>query len=129
MPNQMGLVRRPSSLWVDRGPTPAADFDETGLTIDAAVHDLDLSAIIPAGATWVLLSVMVQLLTGTGVATEFGKGGLPLGMNYCYGFADLTRDWFQSDFWLQLSPGRSVRYYVDTDGTILAELVVRGWII
>lgn len=43
---------------VDRGDPPAADF--TSLTTDGAVHDLDLSGIVPIGTKAVELRVTVN---------------------------------------------------------------------
>jgi hypothetical protein len=52
--NQFGLA---GSSFVDRGDPGAADFDQGDLTTDGTWNDLDLSSIVPAGATEVLLYV------------------------------------------------------------------------
>lgn len=43
--------------YVDRSGIAAEDFDQGDLTMDNAWHDLDLSAVVPAGATVVYLRV------------------------------------------------------------------------
>lgn len=45
--------------FVDRGDPSSADFDETDLTVAGSWTDLDLSGIIPAGTTAVVLKVGV----------------------------------------------------------------------
>lgn len=47
-------------IFVDRGDPAAVDFAVGDLTKDGAWHDLDLSGIIPAGASGVLLRVLIS---------------------------------------------------------------------
>ena len=44
----------------DRGDPAAWDLTEATMTMDDAWHDLDLSAIVPADAAWVLLRVLIS---------------------------------------------------------------------
>lgn len=46
--------------YIDRGDPAAFDFEQGVLTADAAWHDLDLSAIVPAGATAVSLRTLIR---------------------------------------------------------------------
>lgn len=46
--------------FVDRGDPAAADFDETDLTLDGNWHELDLSSIVPADASLVLLRGIME---------------------------------------------------------------------
>jgi hypothetical protein len=61
------------AVFVDRGDPAAADFDEGDLTINGSWHDLDLSAIIDAGATLVLLRVAI--ITGAADKLQFRENG------------------------------------------------------
>lgn len=59
--------------FVDRGDPAASDYDETDLTADDAWHDLDLSGIVDAGATAVLLRVRLQARTKSLLFRENGN--------------------------------------------------------
>lgn len=48
------------SVFVDRGDPSAADYNAASLTKNGSWHDLDLSSVVPAGATSVLLRVTVN---------------------------------------------------------------------
>ena len=63
------------STWTDRGDISAADFAGGDLTIDNAWHDLDLSSIVPAGATRVLLRLYVDPGTALYRVVAFRKNG------------------------------------------------------
>lgn len=59
--------------FVDRGDPSVVDFDEGDLTTDGAWHDLDLSSIVPSGATAVALRVV--LTDDAGQYIQFRKNG------------------------------------------------------
>lgn len=61
-------------LFHDRGDPSSVDFAIGVLTVDAAFHDLDLSAIVPDGTTAVLLNVQVTSSAAGGVM-DFRKKG------------------------------------------------------
>ena len=44
---------------IDRGDPVAVDYNQAGLALDGAWHDLDLSAIVPADASWIYLRCTV----------------------------------------------------------------------
>lgn len=50
----------PRGLYVDRGDPGASDFTTATLTTDGLFHDLDLSAIVPKGATAVSIFAYVR---------------------------------------------------------------------
>lgn len=49
----------PKRCFIDRGDPAAASFSLVNFTTDGAWHDLDLSAIVPAGAKGVAMSVIL----------------------------------------------------------------------
>ena len=62
--------------WVDRGDPSAADFRIGDLTADGAYHDMDLSSIVPAGATQVRLGIFLSNSQGAGQwKVRFRKNG------------------------------------------------------
>jgi len=55
-----GSINSGGMTIVDRGDPSSPDFTVGNFTLDAAWHDLDLSAIVPAGAMGVLISVVTD---------------------------------------------------------------------
>lgn len=53
------------TVFTDRGDPASVDWDETDLTADGNWHDLNLSSVIPAGATAVLLRVRLEATVKT----------------------------------------------------------------
>lgn len=76
MPNEMDTSPPDSTLLVDRGALASADFSHADLTLDGNPHSLDLSAIVPQGATWVHLRVEVTPATIPGgiVFFKYSRG-------------------------------------------------------
>lgn len=60
----MFFKRNRGDKFYDRGDPAAADFAHTDLTIDNDWHSLDLSSIIPAGVSLVLLRVVLNCSDG-----------------------------------------------------------------
>lgn len=58
----------------DRGDPAAVDITQATMTLNNAWQDLDLSAIVPADAAWVLLRVQIQDAT-PGLTLHFRKDG------------------------------------------------------
>jgi len=59
---------------IDRGDPIASDFTQADMTLDNAWHDLDLSAIVPADAIWVMFIVELRHNVGDGFL-QFRKNG------------------------------------------------------
>jgi hypothetical protein len=127
MGHTLGLFRRPSSLIIDRGPTPAPDKTYSDFTHDGTPYSIDLSGIVPVGAKWVMIQCVCLCPTIPGAITFFMNsrgqdytdfsaggpgGGIPLCLN------GKTR----------IDPDRQLGYMSELppDTTIL--FVVQGWI-
>ena len=74
----------PAVNFVDRGNTAAVDFDAGDLTDDGTFNELDLSSIVPAGATWVLLRCQINHSV-VNFGLFFRKGGATTGAGECAG--------------------------------------------
>jgi len=62
--------------YTSRGDPNGPDFDKNDLVYDNAYHDLDLSAIVSAGASQVTLFVkLAYSVTGGTINVYFGKNG------------------------------------------------------
>lgn len=128
MPNS-AILRPKASLWVDRGVTLAADFDETDLTADGGVHTLDLSDIVPPKANMVLLKVNFALVLATFVASIWAQHGT-WGTFNDFAFGLVTpQPTDERDGLIQIGSDGLIDYLVATDNTFTALLTVRGWII
>ena len=71
---KLGTVMKLAPHWVKRGDPSDYDFDETDLTHDNNWYDLDLSSIVPSGATWVKLRVYI-IGVGTSKEIDFRENG------------------------------------------------------
>ncbi len=117
-----GLV----SMYVDRGDPAAYDFAIGDLTIDGAWHDLDLSALVAAGAKAVLL---IGHLQGAAIdwKINFRKKGNTNEINHSDMEtirANVTRH--RSSI-VALDVNRVIQYNADNQAWAALELGVRGW--
>lgn len=112
---------------VNRGDPGAADFNAAALTQDNAWHDLNLSAIVASGATWVLIAIALStglatyriLFRKKGNVNEFAIGATAI--PDADGFA-----WGQA--WVPLDASGFCQYKVTTAMTVV-NLTVMGWVV
>ncbi|HUS81521.1 MAG TPA: hypothetical protein VM283_09660, partial [Armatimonadota bacterium] len=70
-----GAAGAAGAAFYDRGDPAAADWANSDLAWDTAWHDLDLSGIVPAGCTAVLLRIEYVISGGTALALWFRREG------------------------------------------------------
>jgi len=117
-----GLIQ----MFVDRGDPTAYDYAKEDLTIDGAWHDLNLSALVPAGAKAVLL---IGHLEGAAVdwKINFRKKGNTNEVNHCDMEtirAGVTRH--RSSI-VALDANRVIQYNADNQAWTALDLAIRGW--
>jgi len=117
-----GLVQ----MFVYRGDPAAYDFVKTDLTTDGAWNELDLSAIVPAGAAAVMLSAHLE---GAAVdwTIDFKKNGQANDINH--GGMQTIRanvERHRSTI-VAVDADRKVQYKADDETWTTLSLVVRGW--
>lgn len=114
--------------YVGRGDLAAADKGTADFIKDAAFHTLDLTAIIPAGATAVFISL--SLLT-TGTVGEFALR--PAGFTGAYGelwtFTVFAGGGLFTPQILELPASRLLEYRAAAITWATIDLIVRGWLI
>lgn len=113
--------------WQDRGDPSGYDFQiGSGLTADGNYHDLDLSSIVPAGATMVLLRAVV-VATNTDRDLLFRKNG----NTNSYNVAQLKTYAANNvqDFIVACDTNRVVEYLISGSGITGVAIVVRGWLL
>lgn len=112
--------------YVDRGDTFPEDFSTVDLVTDGAFHELDLSAIVPAGAVLVLIHCG---FSGTSAPANaaFRKPGYITGWNVAAVtllVAGLAR---RPDVIVPLSPDRKIEYKFAGPGWTAQDMTIRGW--
>jgi len=117
-----GLVQ----MFVDRGDPAAVDKVKTDLTTDAAWHDLDLSAIVPAGAAAVLLKTRLQS-ADPGDAIRYRKKGNTNEINAC-GCEALRANVLRTRLGISaIDANRVIQYNADNIAWTQLDIVIRGW--
>lgn len=113
-------------MYVDRGDPAAYDYAKEDLTLDGAWHDLDLSAIVPAGAKAVLLIGHVQ---GNAVDWEiiFRKNSQTNEINHG-GMETLRANIERCRIMIvACDANRVIEYKADNQAWDNLDLAVRGW--
>lgn len=114
-----------SGYFVDRGDPAVSDWDQDDLTMNNAWHDLDLSAIVPAGAIAVLL--LVAFLDDTlNSYLEFRKKGNSNAMNVGVVTATVINVSHQEDILVACDSNRVIEYHA-TEDLLSVYITVRGW--
>ena len=113
-------------FYVYRGDPFLWDFTGATFTKDAAWHVLDLSGIVPAGATAVHFR-FAAVSTIVAPAIYFRRGGQTNVLNMdnfkCY----VTGVGTDRSCIVALDTNRHIEYFVAAAGAIVIGLVVRGW--
>lgn len=121
-----GLVGR--SLLVDRGNLTAWDFVLSAATLDGASHDLDLSSIIPAGATFVLLILAVRpILVGNYFYIK--NKGFANSVNALYIYGQVANVYIGAMAIISLPADRVLEYLAQASSFDAAIIAVSGWFI
>jgi len=135
MVDDRGLITLPWLMYfqqaelsfTDRGDPTAADLTQATLTKDSAWHDWDLSAIVPAGATAVLIRVLAVNTAAIGTLM-FRKNGNANAINVARVDTQTTSGFVTADIVVPCDSGRMIEYYVGNVGTWAAiSLTVAGW--
>ena len=110
----------------DRGDPAAYDVTEATMTMDNAWHDLDLSAIVPADAAWILLRVSIS---DPNVARDlyFRKDGNVNGITSVGSVVQVTNIAVESEVLVACSAARVVEYKASA-AIASIDIAVLGWI-
>ena len=112
----------------DRGDAAAADFTEATLTADNAFHDLDLSAIIPAGTPAVLLAVEYTS-TSASQSIVFRKKGNTHAINEGELTTQVATKKVAADILVACDANRKIQYLItDPVPPTAINITVRGWL-
>lgn len=113
-------------VYVDRGDYQTYDFKTTDFTQDTAWHELDLSAIVPAGASAVKFHLKTR---NTTVATfmRFRKHGHTGDEYRCTNRTQVSNIAFGFYLVVGVDSDRKIDYYVKTPNFTAIHITVQGW--
>lgn len=112
--------------FVDRGDPAAVDFDNVSLTADGTWRDLDLSAIVPAGAKAVLLAIDINDTLIARVA-RFRRAGNVNTKNVSEINMQVSGIEITADLVCPVSAARHIEYNLTFAAWIKTDLTVKGW--
>lgn len=110
----------------DRGDPAAWDWRLVNLTEDGAWHDLDLSAIVPAGAKAVLLRVRYSADAITHNA-KFRKNGNANVYNMGILYASVANIFMMQDIVCACDSNRVIEYLLTSPNTTACDICIKGW--
>jgi hypothetical protein len=113
--------------FIERRGGPAYDWDETTLTIDTAIHALDLSSIVPSNAVWVKFHAVVTAGTASKaliLQNQVATGALRIQ----YGMNNGADGKLNHEVFLKPSSPQTAAYLIQVGITALT-LKVLGWMI
>ena len=113
------------SEFINRGDPSAADYSQATLTIDSAYHDLDLSSIVTAGATSILLQVGFRD-GSVGHDAIFRMNDNSNAINISHLTNQVADTWIYSDIIVPCDASRVIEYNLQT-GMDFINVTVKGW--
>jgi len=112
--------------YVHRGDPANVDFNIGVLTANSLFHDLDLSAIIPADAKLVVLSVLVTENAGVHLFA-FRKKGLVNTKNMNTNYSQFANFPYACNPLVVPDWNGIIEYYIQTGVWATFDITVRGW--
>ena len=113
---------------VGRGPAAGPDWAVGDLDPDGAEHDLDCSAIVPAGAKWILLFVTLQCTTDPGAFAAWKKSDGALGIGDATQ-AGQTSDLAAGTLFVPCDTDRVLSYFATAGTYPMLSVSITGWIL
>jgi len=115
--------------FVPRNSDAAAyDFTLANFTIDTAWHDLDLSAIVPAGAIAVLVQWGVRNSTNADIAVALRRNGMTNTIEIVYGRSIAVNVISPYNLMVPCDANRVIEYRITNVGTWdYLSMIVTGW--
>lgn len=115
-----------TTSYVDRGDPAAADYTNATLTVDGNWHELDLSAIVPAGAKAIGISAFLE----TDVIERFARfrrHGNFNSVNTAAFATQVANLNMAGDLVVNIDSDRKIDYLIDASGFVSFAMAVKGW--
>lgn len=121
------MITDSSNLIVERDPPGGPDFTEADLTCDGAAHDLDLSGIIPEGATWAwMAATAIDDAVGSLVGLQ-AKGATGASQAMAV-ITQVIGNQIAGEAWIKLDDNRYIEYLCSAVVFTSITITVRGWV-
>jgi len=118
-------VESPSALYYDRGDPVSEDFSVGDFTKDGVWYDLDLSSIVPEGAT--LVHLRVKLCAPSLAGIQFRKKGNVNVVNVSMAKTQVANVYYYQDTYVICDSNRVIQYIVGPVSWTVIDVTVRGW--
>lgn len=112
--------------FIERGDPSGYDFMTGYFTIDAAWHEMDLSAIVPAGAKAVSMYAIVQTTTAARYIM-FEKNGNVNHMMLATFRTQVANQSMTGDLICAVDEDRKIQYRIEVASWTLIFVNVKGW--
>lgn len=112
--------------FIDRGDPITVDFDKADFTLDDAWHELDLSGIVPEGATGIAFTVTV-FNTAVGKFVRFRRAGNIREKNITEIGTQVANLFYGNDGVVSVNTDRKIEYKMSGAGWIVINMTVKGW--
>ena len=111
--------------YIDRGDPLDYDFTKDDFIADAQWHDLDLSSIVPEGAT--LIHIRVRLSCFDLAGLQFRKKGNTNIINTAIMKIQVANIFYYEDFLVACDSSRKIQYLSSNVTWNNLDLTIRGW--
>lgn len=139
IPNQGDILRRNGAIWEsapapapapvsynDRGDPASWDFSKTAFTADGAWHVLDLSSIVPEGATVIHLGIGAVIAYSNSYI-QFRKKGNINDINKKVIVILFGNKEYYEEAWVACGTDRKIEYWMSNRTWVQLDVMVRGW--
>lgn len=110
----------------DRGDPASWDFSKTDFTADGQWHTLDLSDIVPEGATLIHLGVGAVIAYANSYI-QFRKNGIVNDINKKVIVILFGNKEYYEEAWVACDANRKIEYWMSNRTWVQLDMVVRGW--
>jgi hypothetical protein len=117
----IGLI----SAYTDRGNC-GVDFDQDSLTKDFQWHTLDFSAIVPPGASAILIHVCIAATLANNILCLSHPDNTE-GSNMSIVNTQLNGSYVYADCIVATNPNREIKYLASSSNWSLIQIVAGGW--
>ncbi|MBA7667202.1 hypothetical protein ES703_75287 [subsurface metagenome] len=112
--------------YIYRGDPTEYDFNLGDFTVDYQWHPLDLSAIVPAGAKGVGISIVARPIA-VPMDIQFRRGGQVDAYNWSGFMTKVAGNQQKETFMVACDENRIVDYRIETGGVSAMEVVIICW--
>lgn len=113
--------------YTDRGDPTSWDFSKTDFSTDGQWHVLDLSSIVPEGATVVHLKIKAQIAYNNSIIA-FCKKGMTNKLNGATLMIRHGNNEYYEERWVACDVDRKIEYWTSNRTWVILDVLVRGWI-